>query len=52
MASRKRAADSKAAQSARFREAAKRAGGADAKEFERAFKKIVTKKKAKAKTVT
>jgi hypothetical protein len=33
-------------QFARFREAAKKAGGADAKAFERAFKKIVTPKKS------
>jgi hypothetical protein len=34
----------KVEQSARFREAAKKAGGADAKAFERAFKKIVSVK--------
>ena len=39
-----------AEQSARFREAAKKAGGADAKAFDRAFKKIVPVKNQKKKT--
>jgi len=37
---------SQAEQSARFREAAKKAGG-DQKSFEKAFKKIVSEKKSK-----
>ena len=36
-------------QSARFREAAKKAGGADAKAFARAFKKIVPARKSVSK---
>jgi hypothetical protein len=41
--------DTPAKQSARFREAAKKAEMGDAKEFERAFKKVVPQQKAKKK---
>jgi hypothetical protein len=44
MAVKKRTNDTQKEQSARFREAAKKAETGDAKEFERAFKKVVSAK--------